>query len=94
VSRVHAVSRNGNARLVKIIILVVVDENRLEIWLILVIHAVNAINGSKQSLEYSGDGGYIVVAMDAGNVHGNRVMEAGGLNEFGVKGVNVVHYHY
>jgi hypothetical protein len=32
--------------------------------------------------------------MNAGNVHGNWVVEAGGLNEFGVKAVNVVHYHY
>jgi len=89
----HHVSRNRDARLVKVIILVVVDENRLEIWLIFVIHAVNAVNGAEQSLEHNGDGGDIVLAMDAGNVHGNGILEAGGLNEFGVKAVNVVHYH-
>jgi len=69
VSRVYAVSHNGNARLVEVIIRVVVDKHRLEIRLIHVIYAVNAINGSKHSLEYSGDGGDVVVAMDAGNVH-------------------------
>ena len=69
VGRVYAVSHNGNALLVEVIIRVVVDKHRLEIRLVYVIYAINAINGSEHSLEYSGDGGNVVVAMDAGNVH-------------------------
>jgi hypothetical protein len=89
----HLVSSEWLTLLVEVVVFVVIHENRFEIWFFLVIHTINAINGSKQSLEHKGDCGRVVVAVDAGNIYGNQLFEADCLNKFGVKAVNVVLGH-